>query len=85
MKNYFEEIKKRLNDNIKIEKIEIIDNSHKHRSHKSFVPGKYHLHLKINSIYLNSITRVNAQKIIMKILKNDLKNKIHALEINIEK
>ena len=85
MKNYFEEIKKRLNDNIKIEKIEIIDNSHKHRSHKSFGPVKYHLHLKINSIYLNSITRVNAQKIIMKILKNDLKNKIHALEINIEK
>ena len=56
MKNYFEEIKKKLNDNIKIEKIEIIDNSHKHRSHKSFVPGKYHLHLKINFIYLNSIT-----------------------------
>ena len=30
------------------------------------------------------MTRLNAQKIIMKILKEDLKNKIHALEISIE-
>ena len=85
MKNYFEEIKKKLNEGIKIEKIEIIDNSNKHQGHKFFIPGKYHLHLKISSVYLNSITRVTAQKMIMKILNEDLKTKIHALEISIEK
>ena len=85
MKNYFEEIREKLNKEIEIENIEIVDNSHKHKGHKSFLPDKFHLHLKIKSLYLNSLSRVNAQKIIMNILKNDLKTKIHALEISIEK
>ena len=85
MNNYFEEICVKLNSEIEIEDIEIIDNSHKHKGHKFFSPERYHLHLKIKSIFLNSISRVNAQKMIMKILKNDLKTKIHALEISIEK
>ena len=85
MKNYFEEICKKLNNEIEIEYIDIVDNSHKHRGHKSFSPEKFHLHLKIKSLYLNSISRVNAQKMIMKVLKDDLNKKIHALEISIEK
>jgi len=85
MKNYFEEICKRLKKEIKIEDILIVDNSHKHRGHKFFSSEKFHLHLKIRSLYLNSLSRVNAQKLIMKILRNDLKNRIHALEISIEK
>ena len=84
MKNYFDEIKIKLLENIKIEKREIVDNSHKHRGHKFFSPEKFHLHLKIESSYLKSISRINAQKLIMKTLQEDLKNKIHALEISIE-
>ena len=85
MKNYFEEICKRLKKEIKIEDILIVDNSHKHRGHKFFSPEKFHLQLKIKSLYLNSLSRVSAQKMIMKILSDDLKTKIHALEISIEK
>ncbi len=85
MKNYFDEIKAKLNQQIEIEDIEIVDNSHKHVGHKFYTPEKFHLHLKIKSLYLSSLSRVSAQKIIMKILSNDLKTKIHALEINIEK
>jgi BolA protein len=84
MKNYFEEIKLKLRKQVEIEELAIVDNSHKHRGHKFFSPEKLHLHLKIKSSYLNSISRVNAQKIIMKTLEEDLKNKIHALEISIE-
>ena len=84
MKNYFEEICKKLNAEIEIEHIDIVDNSHKHKGHKSFSPDKFHLHLKIKSLYLNSISRVNAQRLIMKVLDEDLKKKIHALEISIE-
>ena len=69
---------------MKLEEINIVDNSFKHKGHKFFSPGKYHLHLKIKSIYLNSMPRVESQKIIMNILKEDLKTKIHALEITIE-
>ncbi len=85
MKNYFEEIKKKLINEIKIEEVDIVDNSHNHKGHKFFSPEKFHLHLKIKSSYLNSLSRLNAQKIVMKILKEDLKKKIHALEISIVK
>tara|TARA_B100000424_G_scaffold256097_1_gene235754 strand:- start:331 stop:588 length:258 start_codon:yes stop_codon:yes gene_type:complete len=84
MKNYFDKIKEKLRNKIKLENIEIVDNSYKHIKHKSFSPEKYHLELKIKSIYLNSLSRVNAQKIVMKVLEEDLKKKIHALEIKIE-
>jgi BolA protein len=85
MKNYFDEIEVKLKKQIEIKEILIVDNSHKHKGHKFFSPEKFHLHLKIKSLYLNSISRVNAQKLVMRVLKEDLKTKIHALEISIEK
>jgi len=84
MKNYFDEINKKIKKQIAIEELLIVDNSHKHKGHKFFTPDKYHLHLKIKSLYLKSLSRVSAQKLVMKILKEDLKTKIHALEISIE-
>ena len=84
MKNYFEEIEKKLRKQIKFESLEIVDNSHKHKGHKFFSEEKFHLHLKIKSLYLNSISRLSAQKLIMKVLKDDLQSRIHALEISIE-
>ena len=84
MNNYFDSIREKLNNIIQIENIEIIDNSYRHVGHKQYSKEKFHLHLKIKSLYLNSLSRVNAQKMIMKILKDDLKTKIHALEISIE-
>ena len=84
MKNYFDEIKLKLKKQVEIEELVIVDNSHKHKGHKFFSPEKFHLHLKIKSLYLKSISKVNSQRMIMKILKEDLKKKIHALEITIE-
>ena len=85
MKIYFDEISRKLNEEITIEDLEIVDNSYKHKGHKFYTPEKFHLHLKIKSLYLSSLSRVSAQKKIMKILSIDLKTKIHALEISIEK
>ena len=84
MKNYFEEIDRKLKEQIKIEELKIVDNSYKHKGHKFFSKDKYHLHLKIESLYLQSISRLDAQRLIMSILKDDLKTRIHALEISIE-
>ncbi len=84
MKNYFDDIDEKLKKQITIEELLIVDNSHKHKGHKFFTPDKFHLHLKIKSLYLKSLSRVSAQKLVMKILKEDLKTKIHALEISIE-
>ena len=84
MKNYFDEINLKLKKQIEIEELDIVDNSQKHKGHKFFSSEKFHLHLTIKSLYLNSISRVSAQKLVMKILNEDLKKKIHALEISIE-
>ena len=84
MENYFKDIEKKLEQKINFEELEIIDNSHKHKGHKFFSKEKYHLHIKIKSLYLKSISRLSAQKLIMNILKEDLKTKIHALEISIK-
>ena len=85
MKNYFDKLQIKLGKEIDLEDIKIVDNSHKHKKHKFFSPEKFHLQLKIKSLYLSSLSRVSAQKKIMKVLSSDLKTKIHALEINIEK
>ena len=85
MKNYFDEICKKLKKEIAIEDIKIVDNSHKHKGHRYYSSEKFHLKLKIKSTYLSSLSRVDSQKKIMKILKEDFKTKIHALEISIEK
>ena len=84
MENYLENIKKKLEKKINFEKIEITNNTEKHKNHKFFTKEKYHLHLKVKSLYLSSLTKLSAHKLIMKILKEDLKNKIHALEISID-
>jgi BolA protein len=85
MKNYFNEICKKIKKEIAIEDIEIVDNSHKHKGHRYYSSEKFHLKLKIRSSYLSSLSRVNGQKEIMKILREEFKTKIHALEISIEK
>ena len=85
MKNYFEEIRTKLNAELELEDINIVDNTQMHKGHKHFSAEKFHLHLKIKSQYLSSLSRINAQKMIMKVLSADLKTKIHALEISIEK
>jgi len=84
MNNYFDEICKKLNEEFAIEDIKVVDNSKKHKRHKFFSPEKFHLQLKIKSLYLQSLSRVSAQKMIMRVLREDLKTKIHALEIRIE-
>ena len=84
MKDYLMSIEKKLKNNFEVENIKIIDNSGKHKNHKFFDENKYHIQLKIKSNYLSSLTKIDAQRLIMKALEDDLKKKIHALEINIE-
>ena len=50
MKNYFDKIDKKLKEQIQIEELIIVDNSHKHKGHKFFSPDKLHLHLKFKNI-----------------------------------
>ena len=84
MDNYLKDIKKKLEEKIDFENLEIVNNSDKHKGHRFFSEDKYHLLLKIKSLHLKSLTRLNAHKIIMNVLKEELKTKIHALEISFD-
>ena len=84
MSLYINQIKKKIKNKIKLEEIEIIDNSDAHRGHKSFQKGKLHLILEIKSNYLNNLKRLEAEKILMKIIKDEFNKNIHALEIRLK-
>ena len=84
MNNFLKFIENKIKENIKIESISIIDNSSLHKKHKFFSADKYHLKLEIKSDYLNSLTKLNAHRVIMNLLAKELNTKIHALEIKIK-
>ena len=84
MKNFLKLIENKIKNNLIVEKIKIIDNTHKHTKHKFFDKDKFHISLEIQSKELMALNRLNAQRLIMNILKEELKFKIHALEIKIK-
>ena len=83
MENYLEEIKIKLKKNIKLEEIDVVDNSHLHSKHKFFDKNKKHLKIIIKSNFLKNLNQIESHKKIIEILKDDLSEKIHALEIKI--
>ena len=82
--NFFDEIKKKINEKINPENIILVDNSYLHTKHKSFDSNKIHLKLIIKSKKLKNMDKIAAHKEIFAILKNEMKDKIHALEIEIK-
>ena len=84
MMNFFEHIEKKINKKINPENIILIDNSSIHIKHKSFDSNKFHLKIIIKSEKLKSMSKIMAHKEIFSILKDEMNNKIHALEIEIQ-
>ena len=82
--NFFDEIKEKINEKINPENIILVDNSYLHTKHKSFDSNKIHLKLIIKSKKLKNMDKIAAHKEIFAILKNEMKDKIHALEIEIQ-
>ena len=80
---FLENIKARINKKLNPEQISLIDNSSLHFKHKSFDINKLHLKLIIYSMKLKSMKKTAAHKMIFLHLKEEMKNKIHALEIEI--
>ena len=81
--NFFDKVKEKINREISPESIMLIDNSHFHTKHKSFSPNKFHLKIIIKSKKLKNMNKIEAHKEIFSILKEEMNNKIHALEIEI--
>ena len=83
MMTFLQAIKEKINKRLKPKQILLIDNSNLHAKHKSFDSNKFHLKLIIESERLKSMTKIDAHKVIFSILEEEMKDKIHALEIEI--
>ena len=84
MNLYINQIEKKIKNNVELEQIKIIDNTEAHKNHKSFQQGKLHLIIEIKSNYLNNLSRLEAEKNLMRIIKDEFKKNIHALEIRLK-
>ena len=81
--NIFDQIKEKIKEKINPENLVLIDNSRLHAKHKSFDPNKFHIKLIIKSQKLKSMSKIAAHKEVFSVLKQEMKDKIHALEIEI--
>jgi len=84
MENFLQHVKTKVQEKLQIESIQVVDNSYLHKSHKSFVEGKFHIKLIIKSNQLKSMSKIEANRLIFAILKDEMKEKIHALQVEIK-
>ena len=83
MISIYDKIKKKIKEEINPQNIILIDNSNLHKKHKSFDVNKFHFKIIIESRTLNKMNKIEAHKKIFSILKEEMENEIHALEIEI--
>tara|TARA_B100001250_G_C19482716_1_gene649423 strand:- start:358 stop:618 length:261 start_codon:yes stop_codon:yes gene_type:complete len=74
-------VKTKLNNNIICDNIEIEDKTFLHKNHTSHDKTKFHLKIIITSNNLKNRNKIEANKEIYKILKEELKNNIHSIQI----
>jgi len=74
-------VKKKLSDQIDIESIKVEDKSFLHKNHSGNQEGKFHLKIILSSKELKSMSRIESNKKIYKILDKELKETIHSIQI----
>mgnify|MGYP003687366361 CR=1 FL=1 len=77
-------VKKKVQNQIDIESINIEDKSFLHKNHAGNQEGKFHLKISIKSDELKKLTRIDSNKKIYKILNIELKEFIHSIQILID-
>ena len=74
-------VKKKLEDQIKIDNIIIEDKSFLHKNHTTNQEGKFHLKINLKSPELKDMNKIESTKKVYKILDEELKNYIHSIQI----
>tara|TARA_B100000989_G_scaffold194543_1_gene146784 strand:+ start:420 stop:680 length:261 start_codon:yes stop_codon:yes gene_type:complete len=79
--NLIEIVKKKIHNKVKCEKISIEDKTFLHKRHKNFDPKKFHLKITLESSELKSKKKIEANKYIFSILKQELTDHIHSIQL----
>ena len=74
-------VKKKINQNISIESIDIEDKSFLHKNHIGNDKNKYHLKLIIKSNELKKMKKTQSTRKIYSILKEEMEKNIHSIQI----
>ena len=74
-------IKKKLLEQINIESINIEDKSFLHKNHPGNQNGKFHIKITIKPSNLKKMSKINSNKMIYKVLDDELKKNIHSIQI----
>ena len=74
-------IEKKISNHVVLQNINIEDKTYLHKKHLSHEHGKYHLKINIKSNELENYPKIEATKKIYSILKNEIKNYIHSIQI----
>ena len=74
-------IKKKLIEEINIENIKIEDKSFLHKKHAGNQPGKFHIKITKKSLELKKMSKIESNKMIYKVLDQELKKFIHSIQI----
>jgi len=74
-------VKKKLSSEIQLESINIEDKSFLHKNHKNNEIGKFHLKVLIQSKELSKKSKIERNRIVYKILNEEIKLYIHSLQI----
>ena len=72
-------VKKKLQNHINIEDIQIEDKSFLHKNHTGNQEGKFHLKISLISSELKTMTKIESNKKIYKILDKEMKESIHSI------
>ncbi len=81
LNNLIKNIKTKLLESSFVEKVIIEDKTYLHIKHLSHDKNKFHLKLTISSKELKKISKLDATKKINNILKDEIKNYIHSIQI----
>jgi len=77
-----ERIEKKLNDSLSPTYLEVIDESEGHRGHAGYRDGgESHFRVVIKSKAFEGESRVARQRMVMKVLADEMQDQIHALSI----
>ena len=81
LNNLIKNIKTKLLASSFVEKVIIEDKTYLHNKHLSHDKNKFHLKLTISSKELKKMSKLDATKKINNILKDEIKNYIHSIQI----
>jgi len=74
-------VRKKINKNFSVENIDIEDKTFLHKNHKSHNSKKFHIKLTIKSSELRAMNKIQSTRKIYSILKEELDQYIHSIQI----